>query len=417
MACTISITSVIGTIPDGHVVADRNRGGRHRVRMRHRTHQGHGQLRYANFSRSARRCHGRMDRDVRNRRRLPAHEAHLGEGCLHGRPLRSLVRGAAAVQGRRGRVPRDRDADRHGRRMRRRPGRHRHRYLHGHPHLLGPGCTFVWHFGDGSPDVTTSVPAVTHVYAMPGSFSAIATANCPPVGGHPCTSRALGNGRRTTMQPCPTVVGLTPVVSGCAGPGVATVTFTGTLTPPIAGCTFLWSFGDGSPSLLTTTPSATMSTHPGDVRRSRHADLSEHSAMLDGHDCRRGQTLLSDRHEHHVQPRGQRVRQRHGYVGNDDLHRRHGSHTRRRYLHVELRRRLAARHESRIECDARLRGAGHLHGLGRVHAESRDVPGMSRRRRSPSRRSRFRPAREAVGEEATTVAEAGKAASASAHVS
>lgn len=120
-----------------------------------------------------------------------------------------------------------------------------------------PGCTYVWHFGDGSPDVTTSVPTVTHVYATPGSFSAIVVANCPPVGGHPCTVRAPTTVVVPSCNACPTVVGLTATVSGCAGPGVATVTFNGTLTPPLTGCTFLWSFGDGSPALLTTTPSAT----------------------------------------------------------------------------------------------------------------------------------------------------------------
>jgi PKD repeat protein len=121
----------------------------------------------------------------------------------------------------------------------------------------GSGCTFVWHFGDGSPNVTTSVPTVTHVYTTPGSFAAIVTANCPPVAGNPCTSRAPTTVVVPPCNGCPTVVGLTAAVSGCAGPGVATVSFSGTLTPPIAGCTFLWSFGDGSPSLLTTTPSAT----------------------------------------------------------------------------------------------------------------------------------------------------------------
>lgn len=117
------------------------------------------------------------------------------------------------------------------------------------------GCTYLWDFGDGSPDVTTSVPTVTHVYTAPGSFDATVVATCPPVGGNPCVVRAPV----TVVVPpctaaCPTVVGLTATVSGCAGPGTATVAFSGTLTPPLPGCVFLWAFGDAT-TQVTTTPS------------------------------------------------------------------------------------------------------------------------------------------------------------------
>lgn len=48
------------------------------------------------------------------------------------------------------------------------------------------------------------------------------------------------------QPPCPEVTNLTAGISGCAGLGnQATVDFSGTLTPPQVGCTFLWNFGDG----------------------------------------------------------------------------------------------------------------------------------------------------------------------------
>lgn len=125
------------------------------------------------------------------------------------------------------------------------------------------GCSYEWSFGDGSPVVTTAVPTVTHVYVAPGSYTATVTATCPsPTGGTCFVKDAVP----VTIPPCggcPTVTGLTATVSGCAGPGVATVTFTGTLVPPLVGCSFLWAFGDGG-TLITTMPSASHAyTAPG----------------------------------------------------------------------------------------------------------------------------------------------------------
>src|SRR4051812_43581402 len=70
------------------------------------------------------------------------------------------------------------------------------------------GCTYTWTFGDGSPPVTTTVPTVTHAYAMAGTFTAVVVVNCPPVGGSPCVTRAPV---QVVVPPCgdggcPTVV-------------------------------------------------------------------------------------------------------------------------------------------------------------------------------------------------------------------
>ena len=125
------------------------------------------------------------------------------------------------------------------------------------------GCTYEWSFGDGSPLVTTTVPTVTHVYVAAGSYSASVVATCPSPSGATCFVK---DAVTVTIPPCggcPTVTGLTATVSGCAGPGVATVTINGTLVPPLVGCSFLWAFGDGGMA-VTTTPSAShVYTVPG----------------------------------------------------------------------------------------------------------------------------------------------------------
>lgn len=117
------------------------------------------------------------------------------------------------------------------------------------------GCTYTWNFGDGSPPVTTSVPSVTHAYSGAGTFTALVVVNCPSQGDPPCITRATA---QVVVPPCdggcPTVVGLTATVSGCAGPGSATVAFNGTLVPATPGCVFLWAFGDGT-NATTATPS------------------------------------------------------------------------------------------------------------------------------------------------------------------
>jgi hypothetical protein len=59
--------------------------------------------------------------------------------------------------------------------------------------------------------------------------------------------------------PCGDSAGdLTVVVTGCAGGGPgATATFTFTIVPPLANCTYQWNFGDGSPIVMTNVPTVT----------------------------------------------------------------------------------------------------------------------------------------------------------------
>src|SRR5688572_17905725 len=76
------------------------------------------------------------------------------------------------------------------------------------------GCTYTWNFGDGSPSVTTTVPTVTHVYSTAGTFPTSVVVNCPGQDGSPCVDKDV---IRVTIPPCgqcPTVVGLTATVSG-----------------------------------------------------------------------------------------------------------------------------------------------------------------------------------------------------------
>jgi PKD domain-containing protein len=125
------------------------------------------------------------------------------------------------------------------------------------------GCTYTWHFDDGSPPVTTTVPTVTHVYTVSGTFVARVTLDCPLPEGGMCFSEARTQFTVPPCDVCPTVTGLTATVSGCAGPGVSSVTFVGTLTPALPGCSFLWAFGDNT-TLVTTTPTVTHTyTMPG----------------------------------------------------------------------------------------------------------------------------------------------------------
>ena len=117
------------------------------------------------------------------------------------------------------------------------------------------GCSYLWLFGDGSPTVTTQVPSVTHVYFNAGTFTVIVVATCPSADGDPCVVRDVVTVTIPACGGCPTVNNLTATVSGCAAPGLATVTFNGTLVPPLAGCSFLWAFGDNT-TLFTAVPSA-----------------------------------------------------------------------------------------------------------------------------------------------------------------
>ena len=117
-----------------------------------------------------------------------------------------------------------------------------------------PNCTYQWNFGDGSPIVTTNVPTVTHVYPNPGTFNAVVGATCLTPTGE-CFIR---DNVQVVIPPCnavcPQSITLTATVNGCAQPGSAAVTFNAVLVPPVAGCSFQWNFGDGSPQPVTNVP-------------------------------------------------------------------------------------------------------------------------------------------------------------------
>jgi PKD repeat protein len=107
-----------------------------------------------------------------------------------------------------------------------------------------PGCVYQWDFGDGSPNVTTTSPSVTHNYGVGGPQSVAVAVSCP--GG--CVTV------RTTAIPipncCPTLDAIDWSVQGdgCAdGRGrTATIAFSAETTPPCAPGTYVWHFGDGT---------------------------------------------------------------------------------------------------------------------------------------------------------------------------
>jgi PKD repeat protein/Flp pilus assembly protein TadG len=134
-------------------------------------------------------------------------------------------------------------------------------------------CTisgYNWDFGDGASDVGSSIP-VNHTYASPGTYvvtlevtnqggslTAIRTVTVPPV---PTPTPTGGPTPTPTPTAGPTAAPTaTPTAAPCANPVAnfswlsgnprRNITFTDLSTAP-AGCpinTWLWNFGDGSPS-------------------------------------------------------------------------------------------------------------------------------------------------------------------------
>ncbi len=93
----------------------------------------------------------------------------------------------------------------------------------------------------------------THNYSPGGPYTATLSIILPT--GCPSASITIGPLAECV---CPEVTNLTATVPGCAGSGSsATVSFTGTVTGSPIGCTYHWDFGDGSPDVVTTAPSAT----------------------------------------------------------------------------------------------------------------------------------------------------------------
>ncbi len=126
--------------------------------------------------------------------------------------------------------------------------------------LPGPVAA-QWAFGDGTFGLAFSIPAgppvthtETHAYLTPGPYTAslniILPAGCGPF---PVAVGLLDD----CALDCPKVTGLNPSVFGCAGgSNTASVTVTGSVVPPSSTCTFKWDFGDGTPPVLTSVPTA-----------------------------------------------------------------------------------------------------------------------------------------------------------------
>ena len=118
-----------------------------------------------------------------------------------------------------------------------------------------------WDYGDGALSVAFPVTgplSEPHDYLPPGPYTAKLLIIVPT--GCPAAEIPVGPLDECPKAPCPEVKDLTANVEGCAGSGSsATVTFTGTLSPPTSGCEFKWDFGDGSPDETTSSPTA---THP-----------------------------------------------------------------------------------------------------------------------------------------------------------
>jgi hypothetical protein len=121
------------------------------------------------------------------------------------------------------------------------------------------GCTYKWDLDVSdptSPIITTTVPELITNFTTPGMKTVSVRAECPLPGGGICIleDTITFPVNNCDGDECPKVIVPLPIpVDGCAEPGVATVNLVGTLTPPIAGCTFLWAWEDNGTSFSMTT--------------------------------------------------------------------------------------------------------------------------------------------------------------------
>lgn len=114
-----------------------------------------------------------------------------------------------------------------------------------------PGCTFHWQFGDGTPEVDTTVPSTTHGYTQAGTYAVAVTVVCGT-----CIRTTTVN---VVVEPCCPEIRDVQCSVQCSDrdPTRAVVTCVVTTDPSGAGGVFTWDFGDGSPGQTTSAPSVT----------------------------------------------------------------------------------------------------------------------------------------------------------------
>jgi PKD repeat protein len=105
--------------------------------------------------------------------------------------------------------------------------------------------SYLWHFGDGTADQTTSTNSVSHTYAAAGANNAQVT---------------VTDAKSTVIASSVTTVTVAPILSAATFTFTKTglsATFTATTTGGVAPYTYVWSFGDGTSPTTTTTNTVT----------------------------------------------------------------------------------------------------------------------------------------------------------------
>ena len=111
---------------------------------------------------------------------------------------------------------------------------------------IGNAVTYVWQFGDGTPDVTTTVPETDHAYPMVGIYNVRLISIDPTSCNGADTSYVTLTARNNEAQVAYTLTKLPPCDS-------LTYRFYNGSSPgsgnPFSDSAFVWNFGDGTPSL------------------------------------------------------------------------------------------------------------------------------------------------------------------------
>lgn len=119
---------------------------------------------------------------------------------------------------------------------------------------IGNAVSYIWQFGDGSPDVTTTIPQTSHTYTQTGTFNvrliSVDSNSCNVadssyttlVGGN---NEALVNYSYTKLPPCES---LTYRFYNNSAPAAGTA---------FSDSSFMWNFGDGTPPVTLGTDSIT----------------------------------------------------------------------------------------------------------------------------------------------------------------